>query len=201
MSLPHLILGALRETPSSGYDLDKRFQESIGHFWTTDRSQIYRTLHRLERDGLVRLEVVRQEDHPDKKVYYVTEAGEAALRAWLVAPLPEYDMPVREGWLGQLFFGERLDNATLLALLEDYRVQVQAAVDTLQAIRAGVLAHLHGSAISRRGRLRLLTLDYGIVVQGAYVRWLEQAMDEIRAWPDDAPSTDGGLQPDSNDSV
>src|ERR1043165_9302735 len=102
MSLPHLLLGLLSSNPMSGYDLNKVFNTTIQHFWTTDQSQIYRTLYKLEEEGKVRVETIIQEDNPNKKVYHVTEVGAAELSQWLRQPLEEKG--TREAWLGQLFF-------------------------------------------------------------------------------------------------
>ena len=54
MSLAHAILTALLERPSSGLELARRFDKSIGHFWQATHQQIYRELGRLERDGEIR---------------------------------------------------------------------------------------------------------------------------------------------------
>lgn len=54
MSLPHAILTALLERPSSGLELTRRFDRSIGFFWSATHQQIYRELGRLETTGLIR---------------------------------------------------------------------------------------------------------------------------------------------------
>ena len=54
MSLPHAILTALLEKPSSGLELTRRFDKSIGYFWSATHQQIYRELGRLEREGYIR---------------------------------------------------------------------------------------------------------------------------------------------------
>ncbi|MFZ4189794.1 PadR family transcriptional regulator, partial [Streptomyces pseudogriseolus] len=51
MSLPHAILTALLEKPSSGLELTRRFDRSIGYFWSATHQQIYRELGRLEGGG------------------------------------------------------------------------------------------------------------------------------------------------------
>lgn len=66
MSLPHMLLGLLEEGSMSGYELNKAIHDSIRHFWTTDQSQIYRALHKMEADGWLRVETVilPDIDHP-----------------------------------------------------------------------------------------------------------------------------------------
>lgn len=53
MSLPYAILTALAEKSGSGLDLARRFDKSIGYFWSATHQQIYRDLARLEKSGLI----------------------------------------------------------------------------------------------------------------------------------------------------
>ena len=102
MSLDYAILGFLNYHPQSGYDLKKTFDVSVQHFWSADQSQIYRTLSRLTKQGLVEVEKIRQEDRPDRKVYHITNAGRTALREWISGP-PPISEP-RSAPLIQVFF-------------------------------------------------------------------------------------------------
>jgi DNA-binding PadR family transcriptional regulator len=89
-ALGFAILGLLAREPLSGYDVAGRMRERVGYFWSARHSQIYPELARLEGAGMVEHRVVEQDDRPDKKVYEVTEAGLAALKAWVVqAPKPQ----------------------------------------------------------------------------------------------------------------
>lgn len=177
MSLPHLLLGLLNASPMSGYDLNKVFNTTIQHFWTTDQSQIYRTLYKLEEENKVRVETVIQEDNPNKKVYHVTEAGQSELREWLSKPLPE--VPTREAWLGQLFLSHQLDNAAVIRVLEGYMAALKerlAALEALQAVFPSGEARAH---IPREYQFQLLTLDYGLDVHRFQVDWMAKAMQRI----------------------
>lgn len=86
MALEHAILVALAERASTGYDLARRFDKSIGQFWTATHQQVYKVLARMEASGWVASEVVAQEGRPDKKVYDVTDVGRSELRDWLARP-------------------------------------------------------------------------------------------------------------------
>jgi DNA-binding PadR family transcriptional regulator len=68
MALEHAILVSLSERAASGLDLTRRFDKSIGFFWSATHQQIYRVLGRMEADGWVTCEVVAQQGRPDKKV-------------------------------------------------------------------------------------------------------------------------------------
>ncbi|MBB3039146.1 PadR family transcriptional regulator [Hoyosella altamirensis] len=83
MSLEHAILVSLMERAGSGYELARRFDRSIGYFWSASHQQIYRTLKRMADVGWVNQEVVYQNARPDKKVYRPSTEGQEALRAWI----------------------------------------------------------------------------------------------------------------------
>ncbi|MGM9463005.1 PadR family transcriptional regulator [Streptomyces murinus] len=99
MALEHAILVSLLEKPGSGYELARRFERSIGYFWTATHQQIYRVLKRMENDGWVDARDVPQQGRPDKKEYSVADLGRAALSSWLHDPIePEsvrHDLAVK----------------------------------------------------------------------------------------------------------
>jgi DNA-binding PadR family transcriptional regulator len=86
MALEHAILVALAERSASGYDLARRFDASIGHFWSASHQQIYKVLGRMEEDKRVESHLVAQDGRPDKKVYSITETGHTELTSWLATP-------------------------------------------------------------------------------------------------------------------
>ena len=86
MSLEHAILVSLAEKASSGYELARRFDKSIGQFWTATHQQIYKVLGRMESAGWVTATAVEQEGRPDKKVYEVTAPGRDELARWISEP-------------------------------------------------------------------------------------------------------------------
>lgn len=86
MALEHALLVSLSERPASGLELAKRFDRSIGFFWSASHQQIYRTLARMEADGQISSEEVVGEGRPARKVYSVTSIGEKVLAEWLAEP-------------------------------------------------------------------------------------------------------------------
>jgi len=82
--LKYALLGLLVDRPRHGYDLKAGFETLVGGTWPLNIGQVYTTLGRLERDGLVRSELVEQDPRPDRRVYSLTETGEKELRRWLV---------------------------------------------------------------------------------------------------------------------
>jgi DNA-binding PadR family transcriptional regulator len=86
MALEHAILVSLSEKASSGYDLARRFDRSIGQFWSATHQQVYKVLGRMDEAGWVAATTVEQDGRPDKKVYDLTPAGRAELAAWIAEP-------------------------------------------------------------------------------------------------------------------
>src|SRR4051794_5878648 len=183
MSLSHAILGILRDQPMTGYDLKTEcFDRSIAHFWPADQAQIYRTLDRMATDGWVTAELEVQDGRPNRKVYHLTDSGQAELDRWLQAhqPLPAY----RESFLIQLFFARDLPNATIEGLLERQRALHQERLARYQAIPLPPLDEL---SAERDLVLQRLTLELGIALEQAKLAWLARA----RAIVADLPETSG----------
>jgi DNA-binding PadR family transcriptional regulator len=87
VALPHAILVSLSEQSGSGYEVTRRFDRSIGFFWSATHQQIYRTLRVMEDHGWVQATPVVQQGRPDKKVYTVADAGRAELSRWIAEPM------------------------------------------------------------------------------------------------------------------
>jgi PadR family transcriptional regulator AphA len=81
MSLRHAMLGLLAVQPATGYDLTRKFDNSLSNAWHASHSQIYPELGKLEDEGMV--EVVA-EGPRNSRTWALTDAGRAELRRWLV---------------------------------------------------------------------------------------------------------------------
>lgn len=80
----HPFLALLARGPAHGYEIKQAFESTFGEGWPPlNAGQIYTTLGRLERDGLVEGEEVAQDDRPNKRVYRLTEAGRDEVEQWL----------------------------------------------------------------------------------------------------------------------
>ncbi|WP_460498932.1 PadR family transcriptional regulator [Glycomyces tarimensis] len=166
MSLRYAVLGILSIQPMSGYELKKTIDESIGHFWTADQSQIYRTLAGLVDDGLASRRTVVQDERPNMHLHAPTDRGLAELDRWLASPLQA--PPAREPFLARLFFADRLPADEIRALLRTRREAVSGQLAALEAIAvpakgAEELGHV----------LRLATLACGIAHAKTELDWLD----------------------------
>ena len=173
MSLQHIVLGFLNEEPSSGYDLNKRIQDSVWHFWTSEQSQIYRALYKLHDQGHVEFEVVVQQDVPNKKVYSLTESGEQALADWLQETVD--DSEPNQSWMGQLFFSSGIDDERRAEILQhrlDDREERLVALEEKHDFLSKVVD-------ARLDAIRVMTLDARLHQIRAEIEWLKQAIDQL----------------------
>lgn len=99
MSLRHAVLGLLAESPSSGYDLMKKFDSSLAYVWPAQQSQVYGELARLSASGLI--EVVGTGAR-NRTEYGITDDGLAELRRWITDPDGEHGY--RSAALLRVFF-------------------------------------------------------------------------------------------------
>ncbi|MBK7893684.1 MAG: PadR family transcriptional regulator [Candidatus Promineifilaceae bacterium] len=180
MSLKYAILGLLNVLPMTGYDLKHQaFDATVRHFWPADQSQIYRTLNQLASENLVTVTLEVQDERPDRKVYTITQAGQAALAEWLKS---DQALPtLRDPLLVQLFFGQELPRADLLRVVAAQLAAHQAQLAVFGQIP---IPPAESRPDDRWLALQHLTLDFGVALEQAYVTWLENCQQVIANLPD-----------------
>ncbi|QAV69910.1 PadR family transcriptional regulator [Salinibacterium sp. UTAS2018] len=183
MSLLHAVLGFVAIQPMTGYELGKAFSTTAAHFWPADQSQLYRTLHRAEADGLVESTTVEQASRPDRRLYSILESGRAALETWLASPL-EPDTS-REPFLLRLFFAGSLGSAGVIALLDQRRSAAVELLTTLDALAASAPPKLSKAALATQ--LQYATLESGRAHAHAEITWLDELRAQLADHKETAP--------------
>jgi DNA-binding PadR family transcriptional regulator len=124
----YLVLGMIRLGVSSGYAIKKAADQSTQNFWPISLALVYPELARLEAGGLVS----RRSDPRGERArsaYAITDAGEAALGAWLRSAKVA-QVQIRDEAMLKLFFADALDDdgqrALFGALRERNRARRQA---------------------------------------------------------------------------
>ena len=111
MSLPHVLLGLLAESPRTGYDLERAIRSELDPMWSAGFSQIYPELSRLRRQGWVLLRVLGPRRGPRRNLFRATAAGRRELVRWLqeppAAPRANDALLVRLAFVDALSPGER----------------------------------------------------------------------------------------------
>ena len=181
MPLAHAILASLDLQPMSGYDLKKFFDRSVGHFWTTTQSHIYKALTGLEKEGWVVRKTIEQEDKPDRKEYSITKSGRAEVHRWLTTPLPP--VPVREAWLIQLFFSHTSTNEEITALIKERGKTIQEIVDVYKSQTQVAVPQDLPPHLERARALWQITLDYGIAFYQFELKWNKEMLERVKKLP------------------
>ncbi|MEV4756763.1 PadR family transcriptional regulator [Micromonospora sp. NPDC049559] len=159
MTVAQTFLGLLESQPRHGYDLKRAYDERFGHGRPLHYGQVYATLSRLLKQGLVEVDGVEPGDGPERKRYAITDAGVTDVRRWLSHP----EKP-------DLYLQSTLYTKVILALLTG-----RSATEILDSQRAEHL-RLMRELTQRKTRGDLadqLVCDHGLFHLEADLRWLE----------------------------
>jgi len=174
MSLPHAILTALLEKPSSGLELTRRFDKSIGYFWSATHQQIYRELGKLEAEGQIRALAPEQPARGQKKSYEVLPAGRAELARWTGSA--QDPKPLRDTML------LRLRAAAVVGtdgIESDLRRHLDLHRRQLAEYQEIEKHDFPPDRDSPQDRLRHLVLRAGIDLETFWTQWLTHAIEEF----------------------
>jgi DNA-binding PadR family transcriptional regulator len=128
--LGYALLGLIHQKPSSGYDLRKTFAETALGNYSSSPGAIYPALERLQARGFVGAEVQETTGLRRRRLFTITQSGEAALKQWLGRPIARQDVTRGAAELMLRF-----------AFMEQV-LGVQAAVDFLQGFRTNVESYI-----------------------------------------------------------
>lgn len=166
MSVSMSILAILDEGPGYGLQLKNEFEARTGSIWPLNVGQVYTTLARLERDGLV-----RQAANGDEKVYEVTREGRARLHEWFEEPL-DRKAPGRDELVLKLIMAIGREAASVGEVIQAER---KSAIRQLQDY-----TRLKRDADADTDLGWLFLLDSLIFQTEARVRWLDACESRIR---------------------
>jgi DNA-binding PadR family transcriptional regulator len=170
MSVKLGLLALLDEQPMYGYQLHTTFKERTGDTWPLNIGQVYTTLARLERDGLVE---PAGDDGDGHAIYALTDDGRAELQRWFTTPVARADRP-------------RDELAIKLAVaLSVSDVDVR---EVLQTQRTATLRDLQELTRQKRDVAPddlawLLALDSLIFQAEAEARWLDSCEERLLGSP------------------
>lgn len=176
MSLAHALLTSLLEKSSSGYDLARRFDKSIGFFWHATHQQIYRELARMEAAGWIASKAAPDGGKTRKRLYSVLAAGKKELRRWAQEPSPEPDLR------NELIVRLRAD-ATIgpLGLEAEIKRHLALHEAKLQAYRAIEQRDFSPDKLTtREARIQHLILRTGLGYEEGWVAWSHEALAVLR---------------------
>jgi len=127
------LLALLAISPAHGYELKQAFEERFGAAWPpVNIGQVYVTLQRLHRDGLVAGAEVEQTDRPNKTVYQLTPAGRKELETWFTTPsaVPR----LRDDFVTRVLLAGATGMADPLGLINEQRTLYLRAIRQLSEV-------------------------------------------------------------------
>jgi DNA-binding PadR family transcriptional regulator len=175
VSVRHALLALLSEGPKHGLRLQQDFEERTGDVWPLNVGQVYITLQRLERDGLVESDDERRAG-PQKR-FVITPAGGAELNSWLRTPAGDVPPP-RDELVIKVLISLRVPGADVHDIVQAHRRHV---IELMQRYSRMKMEAAEGDiGLALVADAELFRLD-GIV------RWLDAADTRLRLHPPPDP--------------
>ena len=168
MSVRHALLALLSEGPKYGLQLREEFEARTGEIWPLNVGQVYTTLQRLERDGLV--ESDGSGDDGPQKGYQITGAGEQELGSWLRTP-PDLSSPPRDELVMKVLVGLDLPGTDVHELIQVHRRYLVQLMQQWTRIKEDEAEHDMSLA---------LAVDAELFRLDSVVRWLDSADARIK---------------------
>jgi len=182
MSVRHALLALLSEGPKYGLQLREEFEARTGEVWPLNVGQVYTTLQRLERDGLVESEGT---DEGPQKAYEITESGAVELAEWLRTP-PDLSAPPRDELVMKVLVAIRLPGTDVHEVIQAHRRYLVQLMQQWTRIKEG----------GAEGDLNLsLAVDAEVFRLDSVVRWLDAADARLKRAAADGPGKQTTVQP------
>ena len=171
MSVRYALLALLSEGEAYGLRLREEFESRTGEVWPLNAGQVYSTLQRLERDGLV--SSAGDAGAGPKRTYRLLNAGHEELLAWL-APPAVVDAPPRDELVIKVLVGLRVHEVDAVDLLQSHRAQLVTTMQHYTHMKEDVGEDELGV---------LLVADAEIFRLDAMIRWLDAVEARLRQSP------------------
>jgi DNA-binding PadR family transcriptional regulator len=163
MSVRHALLALLSEGPKYGLQLREEFEERTGEVWPLNVGQVYTTLQRLERDGLI--ESDDAEVAGPQKGFQITQEGEQELAGWLRTP-PDLASPPRDELVMKVLVAVRLPGTDVHEVIQVHRRYLVELMQQWTRIKEDEAESDMGLA---------LVVDAELFRLDAVIRWLDTA--------------------------
>jgi DNA-binding PadR family transcriptional regulator len=189
MSVPHALLALLSEGPKYGLRLQNEFQSRTGEVWPLNVGQVYTTLQRLERDGLV--ETDDGESERSRKRYRITSEGNRELADWLRTP-PELVPPPRDELVIKVLVALQIPEIDIHEILQVHRRHVIEIMQRYTQVKA---------AASEEDVAVALVADAELFRLEAIVRWLDTADVRLKQRTALAPGREADMPIEATDPM
>ena len=184
MSVPHALLALLSGGAKHGLRLQNEFESRTGEVWPLNVGQVYTTLQRLERDGLVEADA---EGERSQKRYRITSAGAEELAGWLRTP-PDLVPPPRDELVIKVLVAMQVAGTDVHEILQVHRRRAIEVMQRYTQVKA---------AAAEDDVALALVADAELFRLEAIVRWLDAADVRLKRLPPVPPAAvaDPSLEP------
>ena len=169
MSVRHALLALLSEGPKYGLRLREEFEAGTGEVWPLNIGQVYTTLQRLERDGLIESDDDDERDSPQKR-FRISAGGERELARWLRTP-PDMSSPPRDELVIKVLVALRVPGTDVGEVIQAHRRYLIELMQQWTRIK---------EADAGRDLALGLAVDAELFRLDAVVRWLDAADGRIK---------------------
>jgi DNA-binding PadR family transcriptional regulator len=169
VSVRHALLALLSEGPKYGLRLREEFEAGTGEVWPLNIGQVYTTLQRLERDGLVQSDDDDERDSPQKR-FRITADGSRELADWLRTP-PDMSSPPRDELVIKVLVALLVPGTDVHEVIQAHRRYVVELMQQWTRIK---------EADAGRDLALGLAVDAELFRLDAVVRWLDAADGRIK---------------------
>ncbi|AKN32842.1 PadR family transcriptional regulator [Clostridium carboxidivorans P7] len=177
-TLKYAILGLINRSPLTGYDITKKFNDTLVEFWYAKHSQIYPELKKLTDEGLISYETVIQGEKLEKKLYTITEKGKKALQKWLAKDEPLQQTP-KDIFRLKAYFCDEMDINTLLKQFKSELNKHNERLEYLENSMEELLKKKDVSKVSSSDFGDYIVLTGAIMREKNYIDWLEDCIKKI----------------------
>ena len=184
MSLPHVLLTSLLEGPSTGFELARRFDRSMGFFWNATHQQIYRELNNMLKKGWVST-LENEMDNGRKKTYQVEQLGRIELASWMTQQSEPAQL--RDDLMVRLRAEAQLSNNQILPELLRHLGLHQEKLKLYQSIYDKDFKD-SDDLNDRVLYIHKMILELGITMESEWIKWLEQVIPQLKRFAQDNPS-------------
>ena len=175
MSIRHALLALLSEGPKYGLQLREEFEARTGEVWPLNVGQVYTTLQRLERDGLVESDGAG--DDGPQKGFHITADGEAELAGWLRTP-PDLASPPRDELVMKVLVAVRVPGIDVHEVIQSHRRYLVELMQQWTRIK---------EAEADSDLSLALVVDSELFRLDAVIRWLDAADGRLKRAAADPP--------------
>ena len=171
MSVKQALLALLEQEPMYGYQLRVEFEARTGAAWPLNVGQVYTTLTRLERDGLVEAAGADDEGH---ERWRLTDEGHREVATWFTTPVPR-TQPPRDELAIKLALAVTVPGVDVGTLIQRQRGATMAALQDYTRLKRAA-----GASVEAADLAWSLVLDSLVFAAEAEIRWLDHCESRVR---------------------